>query len=448
MIPQTNWKKYLFSGKITMADYDDNEIQLAEAKTVDKTDKKCPSCGGPITFSPASGKLVCDYCGYEEEVKKDPPKAAAVSATTGAAASAAATSVAASDNKNSGSKETVNAKRNKSGNNIPGIPIDKAPEQANTNWGDEKKVVKCKSCGASAVYDAKQISDTCPYCDSTLVTQENEEKVMAPQGIIPFSVDREKAGKEFSKWIKGLWFAPNDLQKRAARGEINGMYAPYWAYDTASDAKYKGEYGIEREETDSDGNTHTKIDWYPTKGEISHQFDDKLILSADKQNADLIKDIEPFDMEACKEYLPEYVAGFISERYAKGVNECWQTAQEELKYALKDMADKQIRTKHSTSHSRVNTLEAKFYETYYKYILLPLWLSSYRYKGTVYHFVINGQTGEVSGNRPYSILKIFLTVVCAAIFIWSFVDDDNMFMWIILGIIASIISWIIAKIFA
>ncbi len=425
-----------------MADYDDNEVQLAEAKTVDKTDKKCPNCGGPMTFNPTSGKLVCDYCEHEEEVKKEPSPVAA------AASVGAAVEGATSQGDKDSSKKAIKTKRNKSGNSIPGIPIDQAPEQANTNWGEEKKVVKCKSCGASAIYDAKQISDTCPYCDSTLVTQEDEEKVMAPQGIIPFSVDKEKAGQEFSRWIKGLWFAPNDLQKRAARGEINGMYAPYWSYDTASEAKYKGEYGVEREETDSDGNTHTEIDWYPTKGEIDHQFDDKLILSADKQNADLIKAIEPFDMKACKEYLPEYVAGFISERYAKGVNECWKSAQDELKKALEDMADKQIRTKHNTSHARVNNLEAKFYETYYKYILLPLWLSSYRYKGTVYHFVINGQTGGVSGNRPYSILKIFLTIVCAAIFIWSLVDDDNMFTWIILGIIASIISWIIAKIFA
>lgn len=422
-----------------MADYDDNEVQLAEAKTVDKTDKKCPNCGGPMTFNPTSGKLVCDYCEHEEEVKKDPPKAATTTAMEGTAAAEA---------DKSSKKETVKTKRNKSGNTIPGIPIDRAPEQANTNWGDEKKVVKCKSCGASAIYDAKQISDTCPYCDSTLVTQENEEKVMAPQGIIPFSVDKDKAGKEFSAWIGGLWFAPNDLKKRAARGEINGMYAPYWSYDTSSEAKYKGEYGVEREETDSDGNTHTEIDWYPTKGEIEKQFDDKLILSADKQNADLIKGIEPFDMKACKEYLPEYVAGFISERYAKGVNDCWETAQGELKDALRSIAHEQIQKKHHTSHTRVNTLDARFYETYYKYILLPLWLSSYRYKGTVYHFVINGQTGAVSGNRPYSILKIFLTVVCAAIFIWSFVDDDNMFMWIVFGIIASIVSWIIAKIFA
>ncbi len=430
-----------------MADYDDNEVQLAEAKTVDKTDKKCPNCGGPMTFNPTSGKLVCDYCEHEEEVKKDPPKATATAAVVTDAAAATAEGAAANDIQDA-PQETSNTKCNKSGNGIPGIPIDQAPEQANTNWGEEKKIVKCKSCGASAIYDAKQISDTCPYCDSTLVTQENEAKVMAPQGIIPFSVDKEKAGKEFSNWIKGLWFAPNDLQKRAARGEINGMYAPYWSYDTSSEAKYKGEYGVERKETDSEGNTHTKVDWYSTKGEIEHQFDDKLILSADKQNADLIKDIEPFDMKACKEYLPEYVAGFISERYAKGVNDCWKTAQDELKDVLKSMAHEQIKNRHNTSYSRVNTLDAKFYETYYKYILLPLWLSSYRYKGTVYHFVINGQTGTISGNRPYSILKIFLTVVCAAIFIWSFVDDDNMFLWIVLGIIASIISWIIAKIFA
>ena len=85
-----------------MADYDDNEVQLAEAKTVDKTDKKCPNCGGPITFSPTSGKLVCDYCGHEEEVKKDPPKAAAAA---GAAIEGVAAS-AASNSPDSGSKKT------------------------------------------------------------------------------------------------------------------------------------------------------------------------------------------------------------------------------------------------------------------------------------------------------------------------------------------------------
>ncbi|MGM9991297.1 MAG: hypothetical protein ACI376_00370 [Candidatus Bruticola sp.] len=424
-----------------MTDYDDNEVQLAEAKTVSKTDQKCPNCGGPMTFSPSSGKMVCDYCEYEEEVKQDtssavPQTAAVTEATTSAAA-------------DSSKKSTVKVKNNRSGNIIPGIPIEHTPEQANTDWGNEKKVVKCKSCGATAVYDAKQISDTCPYCDSTLVTQEDESKVMAPQGIIPFSVDKEKADREFLNWIKGLWFAPNDLRKRASKGEINGVYAPYWSYDTASKAKYQGEYGIERQTKDTNGNTHTKIDWYPTTGSLVNQFDDHLVLSAEKKNAELIKGVEPFDMKGCKEYLPEYVAGFISERYSKGVSECWESAQQELKEALKELASEDIQNRHNTAHSRVRSLDASFYDTYYKYILLPLWLSSYKYKGGLYHFVINGQTGTVSGDRPWSILKLLLTAICIMIFLWAALisegNDANTVFFI--GVIASIISWIIAKIF-
>ena len=36
--------------------------------TEDITNKKCPQCGATITFNPASGKLHCDYCGYECEL--------------------------------------------------------------------------------------------------------------------------------------------------------------------------------------------------------------------------------------------------------------------------------------------------------------------------------------------------------------------------------------------
>ncbi|MEM8486403.1 MAG: hypothetical protein AAF564_12700, partial [Bacteroidota bacterium] len=42
----------------------------------------------------------------------------------------------------------------------------------------------------------------------------------------------------------------------------------------------------------------------------------------------------------------------------------------------------------------------------FKHILLPIWISSYRYKGEIYRFMVNGQTGEVQGQRPWSKLKI------------------------------------------
>ena len=38
----------------------------------------------------------------------------------------------------------------------------------------------------------------------------------------------------------------------------------------------------------------------------------------------------------------------------------------------------------------------------FKHILLPIWMAAYKYGGKSYRFMVNGQTGEVQGERPYS----------------------------------------------
>ena len=47
----------------------------------------------------------------------------------------------------------------------------------------------------------------------------------------------------------------------------------------------------------------------------------------------------------------------------------------------------------------------------YKYILIPVYSTTYDYKGKNYTVMINGQTGKVSGLYPYSIAKIVLIIV-------------------------------------
>ena len=43
-----------------------------------------------------------------------------------------------------------------------------------------------------------------------------------------------------------------------------------------------------------------------------------------------------------------------------------------------------------------------------RYALLPLWFMNTRYKDKSYTFVINGQTGKMSGSLPISWIKFFL----------------------------------------
>jgi hypothetical protein len=43
-------------------------------------------------------------------------------------------------------------------------------------------------------------------------------------------------------------------------------------------------------------------------------------------------------------------------------------------------------------------------------VLLPIWISAYRYNDQVYRFLVNARTGEVQGERPWSYVKISLAV--------------------------------------
>jgi len=62
-------------------------------------------------------------------------------------------------------------------------------------------------------------------------------------------------------------------------------------------------------------------------------------------------------------------------------------------------------------HQRIHSLKTEFDKTTFKHILLPIWISSYRYHGKVYRFLVNGRTGEVQGERPMSWIKIAGTAV-------------------------------------
>jgi len=47
-------------------------------------------------------------------------------------------------------------------------------------------------------------------------------------------------------------------------------------------------------------------------------------------------------------------------------------------------------------------------------VLMPLWIATYLYSGKTWQVMVNANTGEVVGDRPYSVVKIALAVIAAA----------------------------------
>ena len=64
---------------------------------------------------------------------------------------------------------------------------------------------------------------------------------------------------------------------------------------------------------------------------------------------------------------------------------------------------------------RIDALETRVSDVTFKHILLPVWLAAYKYRGKSYRFVVNGRTGRVEGERPYSAWKIAFAVLFVAI---------------------------------
>jgi len=53
--------------------------------------------------------------------------------------------------------------------------------------------------------------------------------------------------------------------------------------------------------------------------------------------------------------------------------------------------------------------------------LLPIWVTSYRFNEKVFQVLVNGQTGEVAGDRPWSVWKIVRLVALILLGVGSIV---------------------------
>jgi len=350
-----------------MDDYKD--INIVDTK--EETDRKCPQCGGVMDFDPATGSLKCPYCDYEEAIKtqRDAPQKAEE------------------------------------------LDFFAAEHTANEDWGAETKTVLCKACGAESIYDALQTSAVCPFCGSNQVMEANDQDTMAPGGVVPFRISDAQASTLFKKWIKRKWFCPKLARDSAKPKRFKGIYLPYWTFDSDTCSSYHGQYGIRHLIEDESGETRTETNWYNTSGTYNEFINDELVLASRNHDMSILQKLEPFDTENNKTYKPEYIAGFVAERYSIGLKDAWSYAMASIKEKLARNISDYIRHENSADSVRSLSVRTDYSNITYKYLLLPIWISNFKYKDKVYQFMVNGQTGKVAGRTPLSIPKIILTTL-------------------------------------
>ena len=239
----------------------------------------------------------------------------------------------------------------------------------------------------------------------------NDQNTIAPGGVVPFQISDRQASDDFQKWIRKKWFCPKLAKDCAKPDKFKGIYLPYWTFDTNTFTSYTGEYGIDHTEKDRDGNTRTVTNWHRTFGNYNEFIDDELVLASKNHDRSILHALEPFDTENNKGYKPEYIAGFVAERYSVGLKDAWNLAKPSIKNKLKNHISKDIEIRYNADRVRNLMINTQFNDVTYKYLLLPIWISNFKYGDKVYQFMVNGQTGKVSGKTPVSIPKVILTIL-------------------------------------
>jgi len=197
--------------------------------------------------------------------------------------------------------------------------------------------------------------------------------------------------------------------------KLTGIYLPYWTYDADSISYYSGERGIDKSSSQTysvleNGKNVTKIrevkytDWNNASGVIFHRFDDVLIPAGKTIPDNFNELIKPWKLDKLSPFKEDYMIGFRAEKYSIGVQDGFESAKYRMRSKIRELIKKDI----GGDKQKIHSIKSSYDKIAFKHILLPLWMSSYKYKKKVYRFVVNGVTGELQGNRPWSWVKLLL----------------------------------------
>ncbi len=307
----------------------------------------------------------------------------------------------------------------------------------------EQRHIECQTCGAHITTDLDQRSYTCPFCDSTYVT-ENVEVVAGrapPEFVIGFAITPDDALERFRTWLRdNSVFRPGDLAMAEIEGKLRGVYLPFWRFTMRSHSQWSariGEYWYRTETytTVENGKTVTKTrrvqetEWWPLSGE-HHLYHRDFLVSGSKglPQQEALR-IQPFNLPALKRYESYFIAGWITEEYSVDQQEAQAICREEFQRRERQAIAAFLP---GDTHSNLG-VTTRFSDATSDLCLLPVYLLSYRYQEKVYRFLLNGQTGRLAGDKPWSWRRIGVAIGIGAALLAILI----IVMLIVFGVIAA-----------
>jgi hypothetical protein len=300
-------------------------------------------------------------------------------------------------------------------------------------YGVQLQELSCKQCGATVQVPGGRRDLTCPFCASVYVIEAKTpaEGVIQPESVLPFKVDHAACQSKFKAWLGTGWFRPNDLKALGKLDRVMGLYLPFFTFDALARSVWQAMAGFyyyvtERVAVQQNGRTVykdqqvRKVRWEPADGRRADRYDDVLVPAVQHERLALITRAGDFDLKGLAPYDSRYLAGFGILNADMPLKMVYEIARRNIE---EDQRSKCAGDVPGDTHKDLRVQTALSEQTF-KHLICPVWIGSFKYKGKVFPFVVNGQTGTLYGEKPWSAVKIALAVLGAAaalfIFYWLF----------------------------
>ncbi len=326
--------------------------------------KKCPACGDNLRFDAKTGMLKCQSCGSTQAIRVQRGVELGI-------------------------------------NNLAFV---------NSPWVGETHAYHCANCNARDVLNQREIARTCPFCGSPSVVEDTEFSAAKPNAVLPFCIDAKSASESAKRWAKKQFFAPNDFQKKFREEEMRGVYLPVFTFDTMTTSTYSGELGeyyYVTVKVNGQSKREQRTRYFSVSGSYDMPFNDIPVSATSVVPNKYMSALLCYDYENSVEYNDDFLLGYSALLYETEGTVCWNIARDSTQGAIRSGILSQY--DHDTvSYLNVHT---NFYNSAYRYVLVPMYVGNYNYRGKEYNFYVNGRTGLVKGKAPISPWKVFFTVL-------------------------------------
>ncbi len=353
--PQARRELGLFSGKIPSATVlaEGEGVHISHTETpLDSHSKNtylCQKCGAALTYDIHADQLECKHCGTSIPVEHIPAADAA---------------------------EQV---------------LDFVlPTRQGHTWAENAQRYACAQCGAVSIWLPGQTTLACPYCGSGHLIESTETADMIePHAIGLMHIDKKEAAEAAKTWLSKDWFVPDDLTETISDFNLRPAYYPFWTFDGTMEFKWSCQV--------NEGSKKNPI-WVKQSGVDYEMYDDILIPAIRMLHPGEINKITPFFLKEVIRFKPAFLAGWTALTYSLSLSDGSLNAREQVVRRVKKEINQRIAP--GKEKKDMVFIPKSWQDTTFKLVLLPLWLGNYRYKGQNYTLMINGQTGNITGEKP------------------------------------------------